>query len=115
MDRITQYLEDLRLHSAFYPVIHDLRQIALTAAPDLYEVFRYGGILFAAPRDFCGIFAYKSHVTVEFSAGHALADPFMMLEGKGKLRRHIRLENAADIAAKHLDSYIKAAAANSSS
>ena len=116
MDKITQYLEDLRLAGGgLYPIIRALRQLALTAGPGVSEEFKYGGILFAAPRHFCGIFAYKSHVTIEFGEGHALADPFRVLEGKGRLRRHIRLESEADIAAKQVGSYITAAAANSCS
>ncbi|MBJ2153536.1 MULTISPECIES: DUF1801 domain-containing protein [Paracoccaceae] len=111
MDKITQYLEDLRLTAGeLYPIVRTLRQLALAAGPSVSEEFKYGGILFAAPRPFCGIFAYRSHVTVEFSAGHALADPLTVLEGKGKLRRHIRLESEAEIAAKQVGSYIVAAA-----
>ncbi|WP_112313420.1 DUF1801 domain-containing protein [Pseudogemmobacter bohemicus] len=116
MDRITQYLEDLRLQGGeLSPMVSALRQLALASGTDVAEDFKYGGILFGAPRHFCGVFAYKSHVTVEFSEGHALSDPFKVLEGKGKLRRHIQLESEADITTKQVAAYITAAAVHSRS
>lgn len=116
MNRIAQYLEDLRLQgSELYPIVSALRQLALAAGPGVTEDFKYGGILFATSRNFSGVFAYKSHVTVEFSEGHTLSDPFLMLEGKGKLRRHIRLESEEDIKTKQVAAYIAAAAVHSRS
>ena len=46
------------------------------------EEVKYGGILFAAPVPFCGIFVYKQHVSVEFSHGAKIEDPYGLLEGK---------------------------------
>ena len=116
MDRITQYLEDLRLQGGeLYPMVSALRQLALASGPGVTEDFKYGGILFGASRNFCGVFAYKSHVSVEFSEGHTLSDPFLVLEGKGKLRRHIRLKSEAHITTKQVAAYITAAAVHSRS
>lgn len=116
MEKIAQYLEDLRLHPGdHYSIVLEVRRLALVAGPQVNEAFKYGGLLFTDQRGFCGVFAYRSHVSVEFGEGHALADPFGVLEGKGKLRRHIRLETEADIAAKHVEAYINAAAARAQS
>ena len=70
------------------------------------EEVKYGGILFSAEKPFCGIFSYAKHVSLEFGAGASLPDKFKVLEGEGKLRRHIKLSSAQDIAEKHVGEYL---------
>ena len=53
-----------------------------------------------AEKPFCGIFSYAKHVSLEFGAGASLPDKLKVLEGEGKLRRHIKLSSAQDIAEK---------------
>jgi len=55
---------------------------------------------------FCGVFAYKEHVSVEFSHGARIVDPEGFLEGSGKGRRHIKLRCVDDITAKKLAIYL---------
>lgn len=112
MTAVDGYLEDLRLHqSALFPIVARLRAMALASGSAITEEIKYGGILFASPTPFSGIFAYRTHVTVEFSEGSKLADPFGVLAGKGKFRRHIRLETERDIDTKHVEAYLLAALA----
>lgn len=110
MTAVENFMEDLRLHrGALFPIVARLRAMALACGPAITEEIKYGGILFASGIGFCGVFAYQNHVTLEFSEGSTLADPFGVLAGKGKLRRHIKLETEHDIEAKHLDAYLQAA------
>ena len=44
-----------------------------------------------------GIYSYKDHVSLEFSNGARLDDRNGVLEGSGKLRRHVKLYNKDDI------------------
>ena len=73
----------------------------------------YGGFMFAATTRFCGVFAYTEHVSIEFGRGCDLTDPYRVLEGSGKLRRHIKVHTLADIEAKHVRAYIRQAHENS--
>ena len=73
----------------------------------------YGGFVFAATAQFCGVFAYTAHASIEFGRGCDLNDPHRVLEGSGKLRRHIKVHKLADIKAKHVPAYIKQAYENS--
>lgn len=71
----------------------------------------YGGIVFEReignPKScVCGLYAYREHVSIEFSQGAALEDPFAVLEGAGKYRRHIKLRSMSDILAKDVEGYI---------
>ena len=74
----------------------------------------YGGTMFEREpgvykTGFCGVFAYANHVSLEFGRGVELTDPDGVLEGKGKLRRHIKLKSLGDLQAKAVESFIKQA------
>ncbi|MBA3595351.1 MAG: DUF1801 domain-containing protein [Polaromonas sp.] len=55
---------------------------------------------------FCGIFSYTKHVSLEFSEGAALPDKFKVLEGEGKFRRHIKLSSIEDVSEKYVREYL---------
>jgi hypothetical protein len=105
-DRITKLLEDIRLLSEErYKLVQSLRKLILSLE-GISEEVKYGGILFAADKPFCGIFSYANHVSLEFSTGAALPDKHKVLEGDGKLRRHIKLVSIQDIESKHVREYV---------
>jgi hypothetical protein len=100
---ITTLLQDIRLASeTHHHIVEQVRKLILASGADVTEQVKYGGILFSRSKPFCGVFAYAAHVTLEFSHGAALADKHKVLEGQGKLRRHIKLIDAQDIQAKQL-------------
>ena len=104
---IAQHLDDLqRAAPDHYEVVQRIREMVRAVAPDASERVVYGGIMFAAPVPFCGVFAYTAHVSLEFGKGYELADPWGVLEGSGKLRRHIKIGAADDLDAKHVRDYI---------
>lgn len=110
MNPVEQLLNDLQLANPDrYALVQQIRQAIYALAPDVSERVMYGGLIFSAPTPFCGVFAYSGHVSLEFSNGCELDDPHGVLEGKGKLRRHIKLRAAAEIAAKHLSEYLRQA------
>lgn len=96
-----------------YELVQEVRQVLYRVVPTASERVMYGGFMFSGEAPFCGVFAYKEHVSVEFGRGCDLDDPYMVLEGGGKLRRHIRLFSENDITGKHLDHYILTAYRNS--
>lgn len=111
-DRINHLLNDIRLlDEARYAWVQELRKLILAVDPAMSEEVKYGGLLFSAGKPFCGIFSYAQHVSVEFSQGAALADPHQVLEGAGKLRRHIKLQSGQDVQQKHVRDYVVAALA----
>lgn len=70
------------------------------------EEVKYGGVLFSSGVQFCGVFAYKEHVSVEFGKGASISDAFGFLEGSGKGRRHLKLKCLGDIQNKKLAQYL---------
>jgi len=75
-------------------------------AQEKYALCRCGH---SGNKPFCGIFSYARHVSLEFSQGASLPDEYQAFEGEGKLRRHIKLTTARDIAEKHVHAYLAAA------
>lgn len=92
-----------------YAVLVAVRAAILVFDPAIEEQFKYGGILFGAPKQSCGLFSYANHVSLEFSEGAALPDEGKLLEGSGKLRRHIKLMTTEDIEPKRAVYFIELA------
>lgn len=114
-EMVEQLLSDLRLtNPAGYDLVQGVRKTVYSAVPKASECVMYGGFMFAATTKFCGVFAYTGHVSIEFGRGCDLKDTHRVLEGSGKLRRHIKVHTLADIKAKHVLAYITQAHKNSS-
>lgn len=105
--KVTNFLEDVRfLGEERFNLVQTLRKEVLSLNDSISEEIKYGGIMFAADKPFCGIFSYTKHVSLEFGDGASLPDRHSVLEGEGKLRRHIKLMSQKDIAAKHVREYL---------
>lgn len=100
-------LDDIRLlGDEQYALVESVRALVKKTIPSVSEEVKYGGILFASGVQFCGVFAYKQHVSVEFGSGAEITDTLGHLEGSGKGRRHIKLHTATDIKEKSLAHYL---------
>lgn len=104
---VQELLDDVRLiGDEPFTLVESVRNLVKKTISPVTEEVKYGGILFASGVQFCGVFAYKQHVSVEFGSGAKIADTFGHLEGGGKGRRHIKLHSAKDIKAKELAHYL---------
>lgn len=104
---VASLLKDIRqLGEDRSVLVQALRQLVLDLDPGVSEEVKYGGILFSAGKPFCGVFAYAKHVSLEFGDGAALPDKHGVLEGAGKLRRHIKLDTMDDIGQKRVQHYL---------
>lgn len=109
-DRITNFLESLCIHGEErYNLVQSLRKEVLGLDDSISEEVKYGGILFSADKPFCGIFSYSKHVSLEFGEGASLPDKHGVLEGDGKLRRHIKLLTQEEIESRHVREYLELA------
>lgn len=100
-------LDDIRLlGSEQYLIVEAVRALVKSSFPCTLEEVKYGGILFSSGVQFCGVFAYKEHVSVEFSMGAKIADTYGFLEGRGKGRRHLKLFTVIDVEEKRLVQYL---------
>ncbi len=105
--KVAQLLHDLALADGeILAIVEATRALIYATVPSATERVMYGGFMFSAAADFCGVFAYKKHVSLEFGRGCDLNDAAGVLEGGGKFRRHIKLLSLADVEAKSLAQYI---------
>lgn len=77
-------------------------ELLLDTCPDVKFVPKYGGKLFEAeagnPKtQFGGYFFYKAHMSIEFTHGVDLPDPAGILQGSGKLRRHVKIHTLEEL------------------
>lgn len=104
---VQSLIDDIRLLGEDqYEMVQAVRALVKKSFDASSEEVKYGGILFCADVQFCGVFAYREHVSVEFGHGAKIKDPFGHLEGAGKGRRHIKLRSLSDITAKKLAEYL---------
>ena len=82
--------------------------------PESETVQKYGGTLFTLrPEEkegqFCGVFVYRNHVQISFSKGAVLDDPGGLLQGGGKVRRHINFISSEHVSHEALRKLFKQA------
>ena len=100
-------VEAIRLQSATnHAIVEAVRALVRKTFKAASEEAKYGGILVTADVQFCGIFAYRNHVSVEFGSGAKIKDDIGLLEGSGKGRRHVKLTSVADIKSKRVAEYL---------
>lgn len=112
--RINALLQDWQqTNPELYALAVAIRESVHAIAPQASEQVKYGGLLFSHPEGkdeaFCGIFVYTNHCSVEFGRGAELPNPHQQLQGKGKHRRHIKLNSLDDIQTSHLTETLQAA------
>jgi hypothetical protein len=109
---VATFLQDIRLKSELqFQLIDAVRAQVKAMGPGFAEEMKYGGVLLSSGPQFCGLFAYREHVSLEFSHGAAIADPWGCLEGAGKGRRHLKLRSLADLQGKQVAGYLPLALA----
>jgi hypothetical protein len=93
-----------------------LRDLVLNEAPEAYErLFRSYAISLSYSltdrwsQGFCHIVVYPKHVNLGFNRGSQLADPKALLEGSGKMIRHLRVSKPDDLKAPHLLRFLRSA------
>ncbi|MEN9062723.1 DUF1801 domain-containing protein [Ponticoccus litoralis] len=95
-------------------IFEQVKALILTVEPNAAFFEKYGGIIVEsapghAKSQFCGVFAYTNHVSLEFTHGAELDDPDGILEGRGKHRRHIKIARLSDITQKRCEDFLRQA------
>ncbi len=106
--RIEKFLEDTKeISQEQYEIVITLREIINAINPSAAEEIKYGGLVFNVDKTLkTGIFTYKNHVSLEFSFGAGFEDEDNHLEGKGKMRRHLKIKKLDDIDNKRVKNFV---------
>ena len=105
---VQKFLEEIMM-SDFekFEILQELRKIVFSNYPETNERIMYGGIMFSLEDDFGGLFVRKKHISLEFGSGADMNDPYKILEGTGKFRRHLKIRSLDDIENKTVDFFVK--------
>lgn len=104
------FLEDIMLsNDKQFDILQALRDIVFSIHPEISEKIMYWGIIFSLSTSIWGIFAYKNHISFEFTNGYILDDPEKILEWSWKFRRHLKIKTIWDIENKKVDFFVKQA------
>src|SRR3990172_5857809 len=101
----TQALEIFLLNypDAVRELARSARALILAVMPETIEQLDPSANLIAYGLDrsykglICGITLHKLHINIMFAQGASLPDPQGLLQGTGKLARHVRVERMADL------------------
>ncbi len=93
------------------PIVKRLRALMKKHAPGATESISYGILAWKMKRMVAVVNATKHHITFAFSGGAHFEDKYGLLEGVGKVSRHVKLTSLADVNATALRDYIKQAVA----
>ena len=106
--KVQNFLNDIKmLNDDKYSILQKLREMVIQQFPEVGERMMYGGIMFSLEGDFGGVFVYKKHISFEFGNGATMKDPKGLLEGSGKLRRHLKFSSLSDINDKDVVFFLK--------
>lgn len=110
-EKVQKFLDELDLiDNEQFKILNEVREIVLDTHSKTEEKIMYGGVLFFIDTEmFSGVFAYKNHITIEFSQGFLMKDPDELLEGNGKYRRHLKLKSKEDIRNKQVAAFVEKA------
>lgn len=111
--KVTTFITDIQsVNPDHADIIHQVSALFMAADAQLEQDIKYGGLVFLQNGTLIGgLFAYKKHVSIEFSKGATFSDPAAHLEGGGKHRRHLKIHTTTDITTRDALSFIKQAVA----
>lgn len=110
-DSVNDFLTDLHFISTDqFEMMILIRDVFLKSNKNLVEEIKYGGLTFNLKGSLIGgIYAYKDHVSIEFSNGANFTDLDSILDGQGKKRRHIKIYTSDDVIKKNSEYFINQA------
>jgi hypothetical protein len=97
------------IHSAPAPqkeIMLIIRELIYKIVPDATEAFKWGSPAFSRIKTICYLASFKKHVTFAFYDGRMLKDPDGILEGTGKIMKHIKLKRLEDMDEDQLSKWI---------
>ena len=100
---------DRKVAPAFLPIVARLRTLMKKHAPDATEVISYGILGWKMQRIIAVVSPTKKDITFAFSRGAEFDDTFGLLRGVGKVSKHVKIRNVAEINEAALRDYIQQA------
>ncbi len=98
-----------RVQPEHRPIVQALREVMRAAAPDAEEVLTYGIPGWRRNRMLAVTSPTKKDITFAFSKGAKFEDKYGLLKGVGKVSKHLKFKDLADVDEAILKYYIEQA------
>jgi hypothetical protein len=105
---IDAFLND-RVLPEHKPVVALLRTLMRECAPGAREEISYGILMWKRKRALAVVSPTKKDITFAFSRGAEFEDKFDLLQGVGKVSKHVKIKNLKDAPKAALKYYIRQA------
>jgi hypothetical protein len=93
----------------FQSIVAMIRRLMKECAPNAQEIISYGIPAYKAKRIIAVISPTKKDITFAFSRGAEFEDKYNLLQGVGKVSKHVKIKNLTDANKEALRYYIKQA------
>jgi hypothetical protein len=93
----------------YQDIVAAIRGLMRECAPDAQEVISYGIPVYKGKRGLAVISPTKKDITFSFSRGAEFEDKYGLLQGVGKVSKHVKIKDLKDINKDALRYYIKQA------
>ena len=98
-----------RVQPEHYEIVEMLRNLMRAVAPDAQEVVTYGILGWRGNLILAVISPTKKDITLAFSKGAEFEDTYGLLQGVGKVSKHVKIKNSNEVNKTALKYYIKQA------
>jgi hypothetical protein len=110
MDKLTvDEFVKTRVLPEYQSIVAMIRQLMKDCAPNATETISYGIPVFKIKKIFAVISPNKEGITFSFTHGTEFEDKYHLLRGVGKVSKHVKLKNLANVNEEALRYYIKQA------
>jgi len=101
---VTDYIQSAP--NPFREIMLRLRELVSEVVPDAEEAIKWGTPVFSKVKNICYMAVFRKHVTFAFYDGRMLKDPEGILQGTGKMMKHIKLKTLDDIDQEQIKKWI---------
>ena len=98
-----------RVQPEHKPIVAMLRALMRECAPGAREEISYGILMWKQRRGLAVVSPTKKDITFAFSQGAKFEDKYELLQGVGKVSKHVKIKDAKDAPRIALKYYIKQA------
>jgi uncharacterized protein YdhG (YjbR/CyaY superfamily) len=98
-----------RVLPEYRDIVGLIRQYMHELAPDAQEMISYGIPAYKGNKVFAVISPTKKDITLSFSHGKEFEDKYGLLQGIGKVSKHLKFKRADEVKKEVLEYYIKQA------
>lgn len=100
---------ETRVLPEYRVIVAMLRELMRDMAPDAKEVISYGIPAFKRNQIIAVISPTKKDITLAFSRGAEFEDSYGLLQGVGKVSKHVKIKSLATVNKEALEYYVRQA------